>query len=437
MFAISQTETAILMLGMLFALLLIGLPIAFALAASGLTGLLSAKGPAAFNFLASSFPYSATAHLGYIIIPLFLFMGHMAFAGGLSARAFDAARRLVGHISGGLAIASVLACAAFATVSGSSVATAATMARVAIPEMLKAGYNQRLAAGCIAAGGTLGVLIPPSGILIIYSIATGVSVVDLLVAAIVPGFFTAGFYALGIYVLAKFGYGGGVTKVAETYTNRERLQGLAMGWEAILLFAIVMGSMYLGLATPTEAASVGALIALVIAVARARGRRGRIVWTGLKETGSSTAAIFALIIGSGFFSLGLATTQLPQQVVAWMGTLDLSPMMLLILILLPYLILGAFIDGISMILLTMPIVFPIVLDAGINPILFGILVTKMVEIGAMTPPVGLNVFVIRGAMPSLKLSEIYWGTVPFVIMELMIIAILIAFPWLTLGLIGQ
>lgn len=433
---VTQAETAYVMLGSLFVLLVIGVPIAFSLAASGLIGLFLAKGANAFMFLAASYPYSAVANLAFIIIPLFLFMGHMAFAGGLSARAFEAARRLVGQASGGLAIATIMACAAFATVSGSSVATAATMARIAIPEMLKAGYSQRLAAGCVSAGGTLGVLIPPSGILVIYSIATGVSVAQLLVAAIIPGFFTAAFYAIGIYVMARFSQDGDKLVETRTYSVHEKLGALKMSWEALVLFGVVMGSMYLGVATPTEAAGVGAFVALLLALWRCKNGRLQMMSEGLTEAGRSTAAIFALIIGSGFFSLGLGTTQLPQTLVSWVGGLELSSTVLLIIILIPFLILGAFIDGISMILLTMPIVFPIVQDAGINPILFGILVTKMTEIGAMTPPVGMNAFVIHGTMPSVRLSEIYRGSAPFVIMELMIISILIAFPAMTLTLVG-
>lgn len=436
MMFVTQAETAYVMLGALFGLLLIGVPIAFSLAASGLIGLYLAKGTKAFAFLAASYPYSAVANLAFIIIPLFLFMGHMAFAGGLSARAFEAARRLVGHVSGGLAIATIVACAAFATVSGSSVATAATMARIAIPEMLKAGYSQRLAAGCVSAGGTLGVLIPPSGILIIYSVATGVSVAQLLIAAIIPGFFTAAFYAVSIYVMARLSKDGDHRIGTRRYTLREKAGALKMSWEALALFGVVMGSMYLGVATPTEAAGVGALMALLLALWRCTTGRLRMLSQGLIEAGRSSSSIFALIIGSGFFSLGLGTTQLPQQLVNWVGALDLSPTLLLIIILIPFLILGAFIDGISMILLTMPIVFPIVQEAGINPILFGILVTKMIEIGAMTPPVGMNAFVIHGTMPSVRLGEIYRGSAPFVIMELMIIGVLIAFPAMTLVLIN-
>lgn len=435
MLDISQTQAAIVVLGGLFFLLMIGVPIAFSLCASGLAGLLIAKGPNAFVYISASFPYSAVANLSFIIIPLFLFMGHMAFAGGLSARAFEAAKRLVGHVSGGLAVATILASAAFATVSGSSVATAATMARVAIPEMLRAGYNQRLASGCVVAGGTLGVLIPPSGILVIYSVATGMSVSDLLIAAIIPGFFTAAFYAVSIYGLTRSGYGG-AARIETTYTTREKLVGLGMSWEAVLLFGVVMGSMYLGFATPTESAAVGALMALLLGLWRRKNGKLAMLSEGLTEAGRSTAAIFALIVGSGLFSLGLGTTQIPQLLVAEVAQLDLSPTALLIMILLPYLLLGAFVDGISMILLTMPIVFPIIQSAGINPILFGILVTKMTEIGAMTPPVGMNAFVIHGTLPEIPLGQIFRGAAPFVVMELAIVGILIAFPALTLALVN-
>jgi len=427
-------EAGALMLAALVVTLLAGMPIAFALGASGLLGLVVTRGWDSLSFLVSSKPYSLTAELTLIIVPLFLFMGHLAFSAGLSAKAFAAARAWVGHIRGGLAMTTILACAGFATVSGTSVATAATMSRIAIPEMLRAGYSQRMAAGAVAAGGTLGVMIPPSGVLVIYSIATGTPLADLLLAAIVPGLLTAAAYMAGVYAMARL---RPETVAAETLPRArwgERLAATGRSWEAGLLFAIVIGSIYLGVATPTEAAAVGAATALAMALFRLHGDWRRLKG-GLTETAVSTAAIFALVVGSGLFGLGLTTTQLPQQLAGWVGGLELSPTLLLILVLIPFLILGAVVDGLSMILLTMPVVFPIIQDAGINPVLFGILVTKMAEIGVISPPVGLNVFVVKGAYPDLDLGEAFKGCAPFVVVELIVVAILIVAPQLTLGLL--
>ncbi len=431
---IGPTEVGVMMMLGLLVLLLIGMPIAFALGLVGLVGLAAIRGLPSLGFLAGNFPYSATAELGLIIIPLFLFMGHLAFSAGLSSRAYAAARSWVGHVRGGLAMATVYGCAGFATVSGSSVATAATMARVAVPEMLEAGYSTRLAAGCVAAGGTLGVLIPPSGILVIYSIATGVSLSELLIAAIVPGILTALLYAAGIAIMVRVDPSLVPTQRPARATWRERARSLLGAWEAALLFFIVMGSIYLGFATPTEAAAVGAAVAMVIALFRTRGDR-RALGKGLIETGATTASIFALIVGAGLFGLALATTQIPQDLAAWVGTLGLGPTSLLICLLLPYLLLGAFVDGLSMILLTMPVVYPIIQQAGIDPVLFGILVTKMTEIGAITPPVGLNVFVVQGAVPELSIGDAFRGAMPFVLIEGLIVLLLIAAPVITLGFI--
>jgi C4-dicarboxylate transporter, DctM subunit len=414
------------MIGLLLALLILGVPIAFSLAGAGIVGLLLTRPWGSLEFLLSSFIYSYSANFAFIVLPLFLFMGHMAFAAGLSERAFEAGQRWLGRIPGGLAAATVFACAAFSTICGSSVATASTMAKVALPEMLRHGYMPRLAAGCVAAGGTLGVLIPPSGILVIYSIITQVSLIDLFLAAFLPGVVTAAIYIFGIYLMVKFKPELAGRNAAPLPSWGERFRSLGRTWEVLLLFAAVMGTMYLGVATATEAAGLGAIFAL-LAVLRRKGRVRNLL-EGLRETGGATCSIFALIIGAGLFSLGLSTTQLPARLAELAGGLDLSQTEMIVLILLPYLVLGCFIDGVSMILITMPIVYPIVLKIGFSPVLFGLLVTKAVEIGAITPPVGLNAFVVKSAVPEVPLGEVFRGCVPFVIMELIICALLIAFP---------
>lgn len=425
-----QTTTGLVMILALLVVLTLGFPIALSLLVIGIVAILGTQGWAAGAYLIGNFPYAATAEYGFLVIPLFLFMGQVAFSAGVSVKAFAAAKAWFGHVPGGLGIAAIAACAGFATVSGSSIATAATIARIAVPEMLRAGYSRALTGACVATGGTIGVLIPPSGILVVYSIATETSIPQLFTAAIVPGIFTAVVYGIGVHLLVK----RDPTMKAATQLPREamgqRLRLTFASWEIIVLFGTVMGVLYSGIASPTEAAAYGAGIALVLALLK--GHRWETIRCSLVDSGSSTAAIFFLIIGAGIFSTALATTQIPQELGRWVGGLGLPPTLLLFLLVIPFLFLGCFIDAISMILLTMPVVFPIVKAAGIDPILFGIIVTKMTEIGNITPPVGLNVFVVSTTCPELKVGEIFSGIMPFFLMELLIVAVLILIPEITL-----
>jgi C4-dicarboxylate transporter DctM subunit len=419
-------EIGYLMVAAVIFLLAMGLPVALCLLSVGATGLFAIRGVRGTEFLLESLPYTSVANLALIVIPLFILMGHFAFSAGLSEKAYKAAKSWVGHVAGGLPIATVFACAGFATVCGSSVATAATISKVTIPEMLRAGYNQRMAAGPVAIAGALGILIPPSGILVIYSIATNVSVSDLFIGALIPGVLTAIVYAFGIYFMVKRDPELVRRTRIPKATWAERGRATAAAWEVVVLFLVVIGCIYTGVATATEAAGIGAALALIFALMR-KGQKGSI-WKGLVETGSSTASIFLLMIASAVFSVALGTTQLPSELANAVTGLNLSPTVLLLLLIIPYLILGCLIDGISMIFITMPVVFPIIEAAGINPVLFGIFVTKLVEIGAVTPPVGINVFVVQGSVPGLQLGQIFRGVIPFIFMELGLIALMIFFP---------
>lgn len=422
----SHIEIGYLMVAGVIILLATGVPVALTLLAVGAGGLFATRGVRGTEFLLESLPYASVANIALIVIPLFILMGHFAFSAGLSEKAYKAAKSWVGHIAGGLPIATVFACAGFATVSGSSVATAATISKVTVPEMLNAGYDQRMAAGPVAIAGALGILIPPSGILVIYSIATNVSVSDLFIGALIPGILTAIVYAFGIYFMVR----RDPELVKRTRIPKaswsERARSTAAAWEVVVLFVVVIGCIYSGVATATEAAGIGAAMALVFALFR-RGQ-GQSIWKGLVETGASTASIFLLMIASAVFSVALATTQLPTQMASAVAGMNLSPAMLLLMLIIPYLILGCLIDGISMIFITMPVVFPMIQTAGINPVLFGIFVTKVIEIGAVTPPVGINVFVVQGSVPGLQLGQIFRGVVPFILMELGLLFLIIAFP---------
>jgi len=428
---VTPVELGAIIIGALLVLLLLGMPIAFALMASGFLGIFIARGASGFEYVLATFPYSYVANFAWIVVPLFMFMSQMAFVTGMSRRAFEAANVMTSGLRGGLATASVFACAVFSTVSGSSIATASSIANVAIPEMRAAGYSNRLAAACVAAGGTLGVLIPPSSILVIYGLATGTSVVQLFVGALIPGILTALAYVIGITVVGYLSprtVGGAARRSGVSMADR--FKSLLMTWEAALLFVLVIGSIYLGVATPNEAAALGALVVVIMALFKPR--RLATIWEGLRQSGSVTCAVFGLIIGAGLFSMALTTSRLPVEIAQWTAGFNLPPQALVLLILLPFLFLGAFIDGFSMVLLTMPIVFPIIQHAGIDPILFGILVVKAVEIGLITPPVGLNVFVVKGAVPELPLRDVFIGCIPFVLMEIGLIVLFVMVPEIVL-----
>ena len=426
----TPAEQGFVLVGGLFLLLSLGFPIALSLLTCGVLGILAMRGWSAADYLLGTLPYSVTAEFAFIVVPLFLFMGHMAFSAGISEKGFKAATAWFGHIPGGLGISSVVACGAFATVSGSSIATAATISKIAIPQLLKAGYSKQLAGACVATGGTLGVLIPPSTVMVLYSIATETPIPALFMAGIVPGILTIIVYAIGIRFIVKRDPQMSQMTLSPKVPYGERLKITFSSWEIILVFGVVMGSLYSGLATATEAAGFGAFAALVIAIVR--GTRMKEIKEGLQTSGSSTASIFFLILGAGVFSAALATTQLPQNVATWAIGLRLDPVVLMILLLLPFLVLGCFVDAASMILLTMPVVFPIVKQAGIDPVLFGVLVVKMTEIGNITPPVGLNAFVVSATNPEVSIREVFRGIWPFFLMELFIVGLLIAFPAITL-----
>jgi len=426
---IDQNLAGLVMIGLLAVLLLIGMPIGLGLAAAGITGLLLTRGWIPLEFLIGTFAYAYTANLAFIVLPLFLFMGHMTFATGVSERAFVAAQRLVGNVSGGLGMATVAASAGFAMVCGSSVASASTIGKIAIPEMLKRGYAPQLAAGVVVAGGTLGVLIPPSGVLVVYSIATQTSLVDLFLAALLPGIITAIAYALVLYGMVRIKPSLGGTPVAPAPGGK--LKALLSSWEIVLLFLVVMGGIYLGITTATESAALGALFAALLVLRHKGAGKLRILRESLFDSGSATASIFLLIIGAGLFSMALATTQVPVRMADWAISFSDNRYVVLMLVLLPFFVLGMFVDGISMLLLMLPIVLPVITKLGFDPVWFGIVVTKTVEIGLMTPPVGLNVFVVHGVAPQIPIPTIFRGSVPFIVVEILLVGALIVWPEMT------
>ncbi len=372
------------------------------------------------------------------IVPLFLLMGQFAMRGGMSQALFKAAETWLGHRRGGVAMAAVGACAGFGAICGSSLATAATMGQVALPELRRYGYSGALATGCLAAGGTLGILIPPSVVLVIYAILTEQNIIKLFMAAMVPGVLAALGYmiTIAVYVRLKPDSAG----QREPADMGERLSALVSVWPVLLIFALVIGGIYLGWFTPTEGAAVGAAGTGLVALFN-----GGLTWRSLGEsitgTAISTGMIFFIVLGAVVYNGFLAFSQLPQETANYVATLGVSPWLVLALILICYLVFGCVMDSLSMILLTIPIFFPIVsaLDFGLPAeemaLWFGIIVLITVEVGLITPPVGMNLFVINSMAPDVPLPRTYGGALPFVLSDMIRVVILILFPTITLGLV--
>ena len=389
--------------------------------------------------LFKSLPYSTFSSYSLSIIPLFLLMGQFAGLGGMSSQLFNAATAWLGHRRGGVAMAAVGASAGFGAICGSSLATAATMGQVALPELRKHGFSGALSTGALAAGGTLGILIPPSVILVIYAILTEQNIAKLFVAAFVPGILAAIGYMIAIAIVVRLR----PQEAGEPYPRMpylERFKVLATTWPVLLVFFLVVGGIYLGWFTPTEAAAIGAAGTGIIALVNG-GLRGKGFVQAILQTASATGMIFLIVLGAAALNNFLALSQLPQIAAAFVSEQGFNPWLVLVLILLMYLIFGCFMDSLSMILLTVPVVFPIVtaLDFGLGPeefaIWFGILVLIVVEVGLITPPVGMNLFIINGMAKGTSMGETYRGVLPFVISDLVRTAILIIFPVISLFLI--
>lgn len=441
------------LLGLLAMLLLVAIrvPIAFGMAFVGFLGMILAVGwPAGGEFDAArgfdaawayvSFePFSFIANFPIVAVPLFLLMGYVAFHAGFTRDIYYAARVWLSRLNGGLAMASVAGCAMFAAVSGSSLATAAAMGKLAVPEMLRYKYDKGLAAGVVAASGTLGSLIPPSILMVLYGIFTEESIGQLLMAGLIPGILSAAIYMLMIYVRARINPEIGPR--AEAVGWVDRIVALKGTWSIIVLFLIVMGGIYLGIVTPTEAAAVGAAGAFILGFAARRLNR-RNSWAALVETVRQCANIFALVLGAKIFVGFIALTGVASVVTEWAGTLDLPPLMIMLVLSLVFIVLGTFMDPLGMMLLTLPVVTPIISHLGYDLVWFGVIMVKFLEIGLITPPVGLNCFILKGVVgDTIPLETIFKGIFWFLAMDVLTLAILILWPeislWLPNQLIGR
>ena len=432
---------------LLIVLVAIGVRVYVAAALTGFLGLLALKGWNVAAAVAGTIPHSKTVTYPLSVLPLFILIGFLAFHAGLTTKLFEAARRWVGWVPGGLAVSTVFASAGFAAVSGASTATAAVFSRVAIPDMLKARYGKRLTAGVIAAGGTLASLIPPSAILVIYAIIVEESVGKLLLAGLLPGVVSVLIYAALIVGMCTFRPDLG--RPIRGFTWRQRFASLPGALPIFLVVGIIFGALYSGAATPTEAGALGAMVVFGLYAYRAFRERAAVLMArrlreALMETAKLTVMIFTLIWGVFLFVRFLGFAGLPEAFADWVVTLDMPPLLIIVCILLAYAVLGMFMDAIGMLVLTLPVVYPAVIALGYDPIWFGIVVVKMAEICLITPPIGLNCFVVAGVARELRaedggslaipLQDVFRGIGPFFVADVLTVAVLLAFPSIVLWL---
>ena len=420
-------------IGVLVILFALGMHIAFAAALIGFLGIVFLRSWGVGIEVIGNIFYGETVRYSFSVIPLFILMGYFAYYAGLTADIFATARTWVGHLPGGLAIATVLGCAGFGAVSGSSTATAAVMGTVAIPEMRDYGYNRKLVAGVVAASGTLAALIPPSALIVLYAIIVEQSAGACLIAGIFPGIISALIYAGMLYIRVRLNPKLGPPKPPTSW--KEKVTSLRGVWGILVLFVLVIGGLYAGIFTPTEAGAVGAFGALCLGLVSRR-----YTWSKFKqallETGKTTVMIFLIIVGVLVFMRLLALSGFTTAVINWLMELTVPRLVILVGILFIYLFLGMFTTVASMMMLTLPLIFPVIVGLGYDPVWFGIIVVKMGEIALITPPVGLNVYVVNRVAPDIPLQDIFRGIWPFLAMDILTLVLLVAIPEISTFLPG-
>lgn len=416
---------------LLLVVILAGMPIAFAMGVVGFGGVAYILGWQPALSMVAQLAYETGMNYSLSVVPLFILMGNFVTRAGLSEQLYTASNAWLGHRRGGLAMATIVACAGFSAICGSSLATAATMAKVSMPSMRKFGYDPSLAAGSVAAGGTLGILIPPSVILVIYGIMTGTDIGELFIAGILPGMIGVLGYLTAIAVVTwrkpELGPRG------EKIPLPEKLRAMRGVWGVLGLFVLVIGGIYLGIFTPTEAAGIGAAGSFFFALSR-RALTLRTLLDVLGESAQTTTMIFFVLIGALLFSNFMNLAGLPTALLSWVQALGASPTMVLMAILGLYLMLGCLLESMSMVLLTVPIFFPLVQALGFDPIWFGITVVVVTEISLITPPVGLNVFVLSAVLPDVKTGTIFRGVTAFWLADIVRLGLIVFVPWFSLVL---
>jgi C4-dicarboxylate transporter DctM subunit len=415
-------------IALLILLLFAGLPIGVGMALVGFLGFACLTDMDAALGLLRTVPYTTFASNNLSVIPLFILMGSFALAAGMSENLFKAVYKWLGHLRGGVAQATIAACACFAAISGSSLATAATLGAVALPEMRRFRYDDSLATGAVAAGGSIGILIPPSVILIIYGIITEQSIGKLFLAGFIPGVMEMLFYMATVWIITTI-YPDRGPKGPKT-SFKEKADALKRTWEVVLLFIVVIGGIYAGIFTPTEAAGVGAFGTFFFAFIRKK-----LSWNvfnkSLVNTLRTTGMLFLIMMGAMIFGYFLSVSQLPFDLASLVGEMSVNRYIILIAILFITLVLGCIMDSMAIVLLTIPVFYPLITDLGFNPIWFGILVVRVTEMGLITPPVGMNVFIIKG-ISDVPISTIFKGIIPFLTADMIQVAVLIMFPQIVL-----
>ena len=421
-------------IGVLLILLLIRVPVAFCLSVVGIAGYWIIAGPEAALKITGIVPFSSMANYTFSVVPLFLLMGYFAFHAGLATDLFKTGRNWLGHVPGGLGQATIMGGAAFGAVSGSGIAATAIISRITIPEMIKNGVDKKLAFGVVAAAGPLDSMIPPSMMMVIYAIITETSVAKLFVAGILPGILIAFVYMILVYFRVKIN-----PKLAPAIAKvplKERLSSLKYTWGILVLGLIIIGGIYSGLFTPTEAGGIGAFTAFVMALFLKRINK-EVMKDSLVETLKTTSMVFFIVVSSMIFGYFLGITRIPVMLSDYLTALPVAPMWIIIGVVVLYLILGMFIDMISALFLTLPIIFPTIISLGYDPIWFGIIIVFLTAIALVTPPLGLSLFVIKGSIQGSELRDIIRGSLPFIAVDLVILVILIAFPEIALFLPNQ
>jgi len=415
----------------LFVLLLLGAPIAFGLLLVGFIGFAVLQGLDPALSMVGQIAFTTVLNEELSVIPLFILMGGFIAVSRLSDDLYAAANALLGHLRGGLAMATVVACAGFASVCGSSFATAATMCKVALPPMRKYGYADTLAAGSIASGATLGIMIPPSVPLLIYGIITRTDVGKLFIAGILPGLLGTALYMSSVYVVTQRNPGLGPPGTRSSAA--ERWHSLSRIWAVVALFVFIIGGIYVGIFTPTEAAGVGASASFVYAL-----WRRSLSWRGLLgvllDSAKTTATIFFLLIGAFVYSNFIDIAGVPKELARWISDTTLAPVAVIAIVIAVYIVLGCILDSMSMMFLTVPLFFPIVAGLGYDLVWFGIIVVTVIEISLITPPVGLNVFVLHHVQPDISTPTIFRGVMPFVAADIVRVSLLVLFPSIALVL---
>jgi C4-dicarboxylate transporter, DctM subunit len=426
----SELQIGLVGIALLFVLLATSMPVAFAMTLVGGIGFAAVVNvPAALSVLATDY-YDVFSSYGLTVIPLFVFMGQVAFHTGISQKLFYAAQCWFGWLRGGLAMATVGACTAFGAICGSGPATAATMAAVALPEMKRYKYDSGFAAGTVAAGGSIGMMIPPSVVFIVYGVMTEQSIGKLFIAGIVPGLMISALFMATIWLMCKFR--PALAPAATVATWRERFRSLGGVGEILLLFALVMGGMFAGWFTPTEAAAVGAAGSVAIAAAE-RKCSFRMLATALGETLRTSCMVMVIVAGATVFGHFLQRTEVPMELAAWMAGLPLPAWGIMLMIIFFYLVAGAFLDALALVLLTIPIFYPVAMKLGFDPIWFGVMIVLVTQMGVISPPVGVNVYVVSGMDRAIPLQSVFKGALPFLAALIVAALVLLAFPQIVTG----